>query len=511
MAERLKIDCCGFDMRRSAHSFLEADADKVADLLAAEIPFPIEDPAKVVRGGEPDTSLRGLHIAILGAKRLRTEWDDATRDGLRVRTASSATEDITRDGVPARDPRHPQRGKWAALVLESDRAQATQALAPLLTYRASQDQALVLPGHPPGLLSIRRPAGQRADTWVSVIQSTLGPGQPWPRYLLLVGGPDRIPFEVQFLLDGMDLYTGRLDVSDLAGGGFSWQACATYAQRVAEQQAAFARAARTRQVLIYSTAADDPTKQAHQELAQPLQQHLRQTKAAVDAHFLFEREATRENLASALQAEAAPSVVFTISHGIEQPPDPILWGALSDCRLIQDEQSILSASSVPVERSFADGAVWFSFACHSAGVLQRSHHRSFQRLDDVQNVATDQVSALPRLLLGMRQGPLAFVGHVDGVTTLAFAADALQDGVGPYRDFIDWLTESQTDAGTLGRALSSLRECSGRTANTLVRRYLAARLRKPSTPMADVLWREWLRYLDYQGFILLGDPAITLA
>ena len=52
-----------------------------------------------------------------------------------------------------------------------------------------------------------------------------------PYYLLLVGGPDRFPFEFQYELD---LYraTGRLDVSDTPGGPFSWDACRRYAEKV---------------------------------------------------------------------------------------------------------------------------------------------------------------------------------------------------------------------------------------------------------------------------------------
>ena len=66
-----------------------------------------------------------------------------------------------------------------------------------------------------------------------------------------------------------------------------------------------------------------------------------------------------------------------------------------------------------------------------------------------------RVAPLPRQLLGSPKGPVAFVGHVDRVSAVAFQSSFGMAGIAPYRDFTSWLRQK---SATVGRALETMRE-----------------------------------------------------
>jgi hypothetical protein len=393
---------------------------------------------------------------------------------------------------PGEDPEEPVIGKWAAVVLQGQETEAAQALAPLINHRRQQGY---LWGD--GIIVIAPSVSGTVESWWRRFERAVGVDPP--QYLLLVGGPDRLPFEFQYELD-LHRATGRLDVSDTPGGDFSWAACQRYAEKVAAyEQAQISLEAKP---LFYSLTSDSSTKVSHDYLVLELAKTIPGTVTA-----LYGDEATAENLAEALAAARAPKLVFTASHGVEFPADPVRWGALTDAAFRgRSDDAVVSAQLASKAERFGHGSIVFAFACFSAGVPERSTVSFLAGESDAPLGMGARVSALPRQLLGHPQGPVAFIGHVDRVSAVAFQSSFGMAGITPYRHFTGWLRQK---GATVGRALGTMREDARR-----VGAQIAAALEQAAQTGGDKTTireagRKWIGFHDYRGFILLGDPAVT--
>jgi hypothetical protein len=331
-----------------------------------------------------------------------------------------------------------------------------------------------------------------------------------PHNLLLVGGPDRFPFDVQRALDQL-FRTGRLDTG-IRDGTFDWDGCAAYAEKVTRYEAR--ASTMERRALLYSFAIDGPTRVAHAELSTPLQAYLASPQARRDwlvatdpPVTLFHGDALTARLTATLGA-TRPAVVFTVSHGVEDPVDASDWGALTDVTCTAPSgASRLASSSVTGLPAFAEGAVFFAFACFSAGIPARSIFAPAGANGTRPTIAgAPCTSPLAQSLLRHPRGPIAFVGHVDRVTSRSFTDAPDGKGMDPFTNIFDWFLGG---SGTLGQAMSILHERGKDSLGRLVfmTSPFAARRRPPSEADFIDLWQ---RYYDYSGFLLLGDPALEL-
>jgi hypothetical protein len=393
---------------------------------------------------------------------------------------------------PGEDPDDPAIGKWAAVVLEQDRDAAVDALAPLIAQRRDRNYLWK-----DGFVVVGPSASGTSESWLRRMEHAVG--DKGPHYLLLVGGPDRFPFELQYELD-LRMISGRLDVSDTPDGSFSWDACRRYAEKVvAYERGEISLAAKP---LFYSLTSDNHTRVSHEYLVIKLSETI---PGGVTA--LYGSDATVGNLKEALSCEQAPKLVFTASHGIEFPSEPTRWGALTDATYQgRADDALVSAQLAHQCERFGNGSIIFSFACFSAGVPDKSI---------VDFLATDigaviemgaRVAPLPRQLLGSSKGPVAFVGHVDRVSAVAFQSSFGMAGITPFRDFSSWLRQK---SAPVGRALETMRE-NARTVGAQIAASLArATQNTGDSATVKEAGRKWVGFYDYRGFILLGDPAVT--
>ena len=126
-------------------------------------------------------------------------------DALRARVAQQARTYGVAWDVDANDLA--QTG-WGVIFPHDARADIQSALATLLKLRAEQAASL--------FKQFKGPAGYRpgetARGWLG--RQGAGPGQPQvkkvPYYLLIVGGPEQVPFRFQFEL-GVNYAVGRID------------------------------------------------------------------------------------------------------------------------------------------------------------------------------------------------------------------------------------------------------------------------------------------------------------
>lgn len=410
----------------------------------------------------------------------------------------------TRDAPPAIDRRDPAIGKWALLVRAEDMEPAREAFAPLIEHRRQQGVAFEPPAGRPGATGIlpvdAPPPELTATRWLRRIQEAVGSTLRTPHYLLLVGGPERIPFEAQRVI-GERFSVGRIDVGDDPVGPLSWQACRRYAEKVVAYETG--RLPIERRALLYAFATDAATRMSYEGLAMPLEARLETLGVPLDA--LLHEQATTHNLLAAL-GRGSPALVVTLSHGLEMCDEPELWGALTDSTFSGRAGGTPFSARVVPETALARGAIVLAFACYSAGVPQRSAHRLLTHEGDEDLPGGARTAALPRRLLAHPQGPVAFVGHVDRTTALSFRQEHGRPPAEAFEHFVGWTFDP---AGTLGRAISSLGEEARRAASRLAGLISPTQSRTDRAARAEhELLAAWLAYHDLSDHVLLGDPVI---
>jgi hypothetical protein len=393
---------------------------------------------------------------------------------------------------PGEDPADPTIGKWAAVVLEQDKQAAFDALAPLIAHRRDRNHLWK-----DGIVVVGPSASGTPESWLRRLDRAVG-GEG-PHYLLLVGGVDRFPFELQHELD-LRLIAGRLDTSEVPGGPFSWDACRRYAEKVVAYERG--EIGLTAKPLFYSLNDQYETRISHDHLVLKLSQTI---PGGVTE--LYGGAATAGSLMAALAAASAPKLVFTASHGVEFPTDPGRWGALTDAAYRgRADDELVSAHRIHEAERCGHGSIIFAFACFSAGVPERSTVDFLVGGGGAEGEMEARVAPLPRQMLGAPRGPVAFVGHVDRVSAVAFQSSFGMAGIAPFRDFASWLRQG---SATVGRALETMRE-NARSVGAQIAGSLA-RATQNADHIATVreAGRRWVGFYDYRGFILLGDPALT--
>jgi hypothetical protein len=255
--------------------------------------------------------------------------------------------------------------------------------------------------------------------------------------------------------------------------------------------------------LFYSVKRDHNTQLSHKYLVQEL---IKETGAS-DAS-LYGEDATVARLGAALAETPAPRLVFTSSHGVEFPQDRNRWGALTDANYRgKPGNAVVSAEVAASFQHFGHGSIFFSFACFSAGVPEKSTLAFLARGGKEVISIGAQVSPLPRLLVGHSGGPVAYVGHVDRVTAVAFQSMWGKPGIEPYRNFALWLTHEGT---TLGRALGELRVCTRTAGSKISAAFIEKAAKSGEDRSMKAVGRKWIGFHDYRGYLLLGDPALTV-
>lgn len=344
---------------------------------------------------------------------------------LRRRSASlDPVESLLPQAAPdRRDWRDPRVG-WGLIVAEpegysdaelaagKDLPEALHVLlrrrgdGPVLRYRSAFKSSL--------RLSHLRDWKRGEDVALDQAREGTGPGE-LPAYLLIVGSPREIPWELQFALNGIR-FVGRLDLDEL---GLERYVAALLDDWRQADETPQQRIARARRALIWAVdhGAGDITSLLRQGIA--LEAH-----AAIDGDPDLEvrlldgrrHEADDEGLRTALE-RLTPGLVITTSHGFVEGSGASLAERLG-APVDQDFRplDIDALSTVWQPR----GAVWYAHACCSAGTcgggfyqdLFDSNTEIAQSLQILEELGPFQ-AALPRALLSAWNPARAFIGQVE--------------------------------------------------------------------------------------------------
>lgn len=404
------------------------------------------------------------------------------------------------------DPQDLAAVGWGLVVPSGVDPTVLDALEPLLRLREEQAGGLfrrldLLPGEGKDEFLVRHGAGP----------SVVDPRRV-PYYLLLLGSPEHLPFDVQFQL-GVSHAVGRLDLE-------SPEVYAAYAANVLEAERGLAPNHRAssptaRRIHLFGTRhpADRPTALSAALLVEPLFEELRQTAGDWDVTADVGDDATRVRLEELLVGAAAPDVLFTATHGVDsKATHRDVAGALlcqdwpgPDAHRPIDGSQYFAGGDVP-RRAAIGPRVVFSFACYGAGTDGDSDGAGILR-DLRETSAAGFTSRLPQRLLGAPAGgALAFVGHVGRSLACSFLWKGLTAQVTPFQSTLLALM----DGCRLGSAMESLTSRYAEIATELTLRLGEFRTYRKRIDDVDLVGL-WSATEDARAYVVLGDPAIRLA
>jgi hypothetical protein len=409
------------------------------------------------------------------------------------------------------DPIDLSQAGWAVVYSTNEDEAVKTALGPLIEHRAAQVR------DPERFKVLQHLPGETFPAWLGRHGPAPGTVDPTlvPYYVLLVGSPERIPFEFQYLLD-VEYAVGRLHFDDVAG-------YARYARSVVEYETT-ATPSRAQSTVFFGTKhiGDRATNLSADGLIKPLAfgengQPTEATKWGYRSKALVgddtEEKASRGALLDVLEGRSTdvgcPAVLFTATHGLGLKADDPMQRAINGSLLCQDwrggtptPEDSLAASDV--DRSHVHGLVAFLFACYSAGTPLLDEFPGGLSGTRATIAPSPFVAALPQALLGHPNGgALAVIGHIErawGYSIASVGRTQLQ----PYKNALGQILAGRP----VGVAMNDFNERYG-----VLSASIANLLREMSFGVSfprSTIVSAWIERTDAQDFVLLGDPAVRL-
>lgn len=320
-----------------------------------------------------------------------------------------------------------------------------------------------------------------------------------PRYVLIVGGPDEIPWSVQYALC-LRHAVGRLPFTDERLANYVTAMLGEWSEGPADTGAAL--------LWTVDHGGGDITSLMRLVLADRLYDRLEGTLPRLSR--ITDAAATGDALIAGLRAQA-PVLVATSSHGMTGP----LEDAVATRAGLGQPVDVAHAM-VPLDafvQAMPGGAVWFSQACCSAGCDGVSHYAGL--LAEGSSVH-GTVTALAGLGPTVAPAPLALLGRPSPVR-------AVFGHVEPTFDWTLRVAETGQPLGELVVAALSTNLFFGRPVGLILEEYregigvlLASwaerreKLARGCTGLRDLLTELRLTAIDRQSLVLLGDPTVAV-
>ena len=455
-------------------------------------------------------------VAETGATHPRLTEDDLRHispDSAAVLARAGSTRVLAVDSS-VDDPMDLAQTGWAVLFASDADPAIKDALKPLLDLRKSQvndDKLFRIFDGPAGV----RP-NQTAGSWAVAkgvsLAAPVAPRRGVPFYLLMVGSPQRIPFEFQAQFD-LQWAVGRLHFDKVAD-------YASYAQKVVEYEQG-AGPAQQRQAAVWMPR--NPGDLATPMLAgavgadflgQGDAPPLGQRQRFKVTPFIGDGQATKARLADIFRGSidgGTPAIVFTGSHGAE-------W-AMADPAIQQQRQGALvtqewsrgqplqrdhyfSGEDLPADAN-VHGLIAFVFACFGGGCPDKDSYFFAADGSKIALTPVPLIASLPQALLA--RGALAVIAHVDRAFSYGF-----EDVMGtPQEQLLRTPLELLMKGQRVGMAADPLNlQWSALAAQLGLA--LGGNLPGMPQPRSTVVANLFIARDDARNYIVLGDPAVRL-
>lgn len=441
------------------------------------------------------------------ALELCREYDEAAAADLEARKA-------LRDLPSGTNPHNLAQTGWGYVVHEDEDPQVLWKLDRLIEWRRQQAGPLFK------AVRYKDEGSVSSFLWNEI---GLSPGvidvKVMPYYLLIIGGPEKVPFEIQYALS-INHAVGRVCFEDP-------EDYRRYADAVVEAEENGVPL--PRQACLFSVEkAGDATELLAKHLVEPLKTRWPgETGWQLEVCHGF--QSRKQDVLAKLNGAEPPGLLMVSSHGAkseargaaqEAEQGALLCQRRADALDLPEDAHLLTAAELEPNAGREGeldllGLVAFLFGCYTAGTPARDN---FPQEPDVRGKAlrakpgelSDRpfVARLPQALL--RRGALAVVGHVDRGWTLSFWWQHQSEGSGAVASLEDCLR--QLLAGDrLGHAMRPLNRRYNALGAHLSRSLGEARERKEeeiSKRLEDEIGFCYTAHHDARNFIILGDPAI---
>lgn len=405
------------------------------------------------------------------------------------------------------EPHDIARAGWGVVFHEAESAAVRDAVKPLIEHRRRQV------GADARVKELVYQTGESASAWLTrhdVSWHNVKP-EKVPYYLLFVGSPAKLPFEVTHEIDS-DYCVGLLDFE--TPDEFS-----RYAKSVVDYETA-GGVATAKEVVFFGTRHpfDDATTLSADWLVGPLTDGAGSDPAVAPQLGFRQRKlvgpgATRQALLQELEgASTRPAVLFTASHGMVWPSgDPhqlLAQGAL----LCQDfpgfgaiqPSHFVAGADVPGSAR-VHGLIAFHFACYGGGTPREDLY-AFDLEQEAPAIAPEPfVAALPRRLLAHPNGgALACIAHVERAWGTSITGLASSPQIRAFQLALANLLVGKP----VGVAVQEFNDLSAKLSEVLAR--LLGNVAKKKAVDDGELVSTWTARNDAGGFVLIGDPAVRL-
>ncbi len=337
-------------------------------------------------------------------------------------------------------------------------------------------------------------------------------GKKAPQYILIVGGPDRVPFHFQSLLDTV-ASVGRVAFDKLDD-------LKQYVGKLLRLEKGGAPTV-SREAFFFAPdgGPDDPTHFSRLYMAKPLADHVES-----DLKFAVQRklgdEATKANLLAALRGHT-PSLVYTASHGLGATDQSLdiqkRYNGAICCQHSGNLtlEALFTGEDIPKNEPFLEGSVFFQFACFGYGTPAQSDYSHWLEGVPQNYAAADFAASLPKQLLAHPRGPIAYVGHLDTAFLHGFAdpeapetLERWNNRIAPFKEAVDQLLGVQPSGLAMERMGQRYSLCNTLIANVYDR---DKRGKLKWTPELRARFLDtWITRSDAQNYMVFGDPAARL-
>ena len=444
-----------------------------------------------------------MAAADLARALMETNGRAAAGAGIERRSRAPALERALPWGVEQDDV---ARAGWGVVFHQDESEAVRRAIQPLVAHRAKI-------GGDARVIELTYQTGETATAWLArhgVSWHNVDPERV-PYYLLWVGPPERMPFDVTHEVDA-DYCVGLLHFD-------TPEEYAAYVASILEYEtAATVRNAREAVFWAPRHAFDDATVLSADWLVTPLTDGMPAAgEQAIAPQLGFRQrkfianDATRDSLLNRL-AGAAPSLLFTASHGMVWPNGDPRQLAAQGALLCQDwpgfgavaPNHYLSAADIP-DDAHVHGMIGFHFACYGGGTPLEDQYAFEQGQAAAAIAPRPFIAALPQRLLAHPQGgALACIAHVERAWGYSITGTTARPQIRAFQRALGTALSGKP----VGLAVQEFNDLSA-TLSDILSGLLGRAFR--GTTIDDVeLASTWTHRNDAAGFVLIGDPAVRL-